>query len=594
VTEPLEVNSPKWWAEHGVGDEVRAARPYVRWTTDDLKPVRAAYAGLSAGQLRTLTRWARQSDGLVIYRHSFERVPVGEFRYVYPEIRPDHAICTETIWHYHGSTTGDPPRHPHSGNPLPAKQVHTPESMPRHIARDRDPDDHRGMNSDLVHSHRAMAKYLFPPSSTGSVPWIHSHRDEYWARVLVHLLPMSGEEGEWYEPDVSDDERERLEAAFAGWFEQHARRRHPDMDAARLLKKVRDLDDDSLHEHDVRIKRSGEQLAKRIDVHPLVWAQDGLEHAERFFFGIEGCIKADAILTALLRAGQPPAVFSVPSVSLWEATYPALVGEDDDESWLPPIESEDGDSGDEPPPEFSSYPGDELATFADRYLLGKLVCIVPDADAYTKPEVMTQALLCRSALRQLGARGEIVLPPDDRLDEGIKGIDDYLGKGAGSLDDLIWYRKEPPDADEIEEWLRRQPRERPWTNRGLRRAIETLRALATHAGETGEYTASIRLLSRAIGRRNSSPDEPTDSTAEDAERNVEAARQRFLRGIDDLLDIGAISANKPLGVRVGTWLRGRSGWRLHGGFHWEEDGVVITINEDLRAPADRPSIRDLT
>ena len=87
-----DVNSPKWWAERGVADEVRAARPYVRWTTENTEPVRDAYAELSEGQRGTLLGWARQSDGLVIYRHSFERVPPGELRYVYPEIRPDERV----------------------------------------------------------------------------------------------------------------------------------------------------------------------------------------------------------------------------------------------------------------------------------------------------------------------------------------------------------------------------------------------------------------------------------------------------------------------------------------------------------------------
>jgi hypothetical protein len=66
------VGSEAWWEERGVAAEVREHRPYVRWTTTDIEPVREAYAGLSTGQLRTLLRWARQSDGLVIYRHSFE------------------------------------------------------------------------------------------------------------------------------------------------------------------------------------------------------------------------------------------------------------------------------------------------------------------------------------------------------------------------------------------------------------------------------------------------------------------------------------------------------------------------------------------
>jgi hypothetical protein len=590
-----EINSAEWWAEHGVADDVRAARPYVRWTTADPEPVREAYAGLSEGQQKTLLRWAGQSDGLVIYRHSFERVPAGELRYVYPEIRPDQPVQTQTIWHYHGQPTPERPRHPSTGNPLRAEHVHAPESMTLHIARDRDPDDHCGVNSDQVHPHRGLAKYLFPPRATVPVPWLHSHRDEYWTRVHLRVFPGVDERGEVVRAEMTDEKREQLEAAFAAWFEQHAGNRHRDSDPTRVLEDGRELDDYDLHEHSVRTKRGGEQLAKRIDVHPLVWDHGGFDDAERVFFGIEGCIKADAILSALLQARQPPAVFSVPSVSLWDATYPTIVDEgDDDEIWVPADENEDEAGGKERPPEFTSYEGDELAAFANRCLVGKLVCIVPDADAHTKTGVMTQALLCRSRLRRLGAHAEIVLPPDDRLDQGIKGIDDYLGKAGGSLDGLVWYQKEPPSDTKLEEWLWRHPRKKKWTTPGISRAVETLQAIATHADENGDYSPSIRALGRAIGRRKRTPAADPDTSERNVKLAREAARVAFTRGIDDLLEIGAVSANKPLNVRVEKWLRTNRGWHKEGGFHWEEDDVVITLHEELRAPAERRSIQDLS
>src|SRR5262245_16219940 len=299
--ETPKVNSEEWWAERGVAEKVRAARRYVRWTTDDLEPVRAAYAGLTSSQQKTLLRWARQSDGLVIYRHSFERVPTGEFRYVYPEIRPDEAVSTKTTWHYHGPPLNERPHHPTTGKPPPPMRVHRPGSMIMHIARDRDPDDHRGANSDAVHSHRDMAKYLFPPGAKASVPWFHSHLDEYHARVLIHLVPMVDDDGEWYQPELTD-ERERLEARFAAWLEQHAGKYHSGMDAAGLLEEVREFGGNTQHEHSVRIKSGSEQLAKRIEINRIVCQQAGFEDAERGYFGIQGGIKPDLLLTAVRRA----------------------------------------------------------------------------------------------------------------------------------------------------------------------------------------------------------------------------------------------------------------------------------------------------
>jgi hypothetical protein len=387
---------------------------------------------------------------------------------------------------------------------------------------------------------------------------------------------------EFHPAQITADELEQLEAEFAAWLEAHVRKRHPGEDLAQILEDVRAFGGSTQHEHSVHIKRGGEQLAKRIDVNPLVWEHGGFEQAERVFFSIEGCIKADAILTALLQTGQSPSVFSVPSVSLWQATYPVVV-ESEDEVWRRMAEAE---VTGETLPEFNSYEGDELAAFVRAHLLHKLVCIVPDADAHTKDEVMTQALLCRSSLRELGARAEIVLPPDEQLAKGIKGIDDYLGKGGGTLEGLVCYRKAPPDEAQLVEWLLRHARQRRWRSDGLQRTVRTLQALATHAGENGTYSASVRLLARATRRRRENAELRQDYDSErSGTRDLDAARQKFQRGIKDLLELGAISANKPLSVRRDRWLGG--GWR------WEEDAVVITVCEELRARAELRSIRDL-
>jgi len=428
--------------------------------------------------------------------------------------------------------------------------------MAGHIARDRDPDDHRGVNADAVHAHRAMAKYLFPPSAKGFAPWIHSHQQEYEARVLRHVPDESGMAigggGKLSKREpMPRAEYERLEAEFAAWLDDHQDRYHYDKETdsykARALTSVDAFTRHTLHMHAVPVTLRGEQLAKRIDVNPLVWRHGGFEKAERVFFGIEGCIKADAILTALLAAGEPAAIFSVPSVSLWEATYPAAEDEIED--------------------------GDELAAFVQTHLLGKLVCIVPDADAGTKDEVMMQALLCRSTVRRLGAQAEIVLPPDDRLEQGIKGVDDYLGSSGRTLDGMVWFRKEPPDERQLGQWRLGRQAGTHWPADRLQRAIETLQALATHAGEQGQFSASVRLLSRAIGRRRSIPearrDDP-DALDSVRKRDPEAARKRFERGIKDLLEVGAITSNKPLSIRQERWLERQSGWHLAQGLDWAQ------------------------
>jgi hypothetical protein len=361
-----------FFKKHAVNLKVAAVRPYVRWTLEDLTPVQDAYQGLAAGGQRAhmtrlakqrnrrtdgnMVRIARQSDidnddptlvggsGRVITRCA----PPGlSLPHVYAEIRPDWSVWTEgPQWHYHG----DEP----VPEGIPDYQVFSPKVMRDHIDRGSDPenpkeaDAHRGVNSQEYHSHQRWAKYVFPPNEKYWKPYMHIH-DTYGL----------GYKGLAYRGD-------------AAWLEYHLMDEHDSADhvAGRHL------------HYSYELKPDGERLAKRIDVHP--WALDLFASAEAVFFVIEGCIKADAVLSA----GYP--VFSVPSVTLWNA--------------------------------------DELPAFARHYLAGKTVLIVPDADGIKNPRVMEQARACRLALERMGLRAYVTSPPYARYkeDRSIKGIDDYL------------------------------------------------------------------------------------------------------------------------------------------------------------------------
>lgn len=191
--------------------------------------------------------------------------------------------------------------------------------------------------------------------------------------------------------------------------------------------------------------------AKRLDVHPHAWPK--FVNASRVFFVIEGCLKADAVLSA----GE--AVFSVPSVTLWQAK--------------------------------------ELPAFAS-CLRGKTAYIVPDNDLFN-PEarghsaVKTQALFCRTFLRRLGIDARIAAPPYP----GHKGIDDYLGFG-GTMDDLAVLDRDPPFG--LAEWMATQAKFR---RDRLVRAAEGLRGLALHADSNGEFKYSLRAASRIMGIHHS-------------------------------------------------------------------------------------------
>jgi hypothetical protein len=197
---------------------------------------------------------------------------------------------------------------------------------------------------------------------------------------------------------------------------------------------------------------TGEEGAQRLDVHPQAWAR--FVNASRVFFGIEGCIKADAMLSA----GE--AVFSVPSVTLWRAP--------------------------------------ELASFAGA-LRGKVVYIVPDADGIKNDAVITQALFCRTYLRKLGVDAYIAAPPFEayKRNNELKGVDDHLFYG-GTMDDLDVFERET--AHGLAEHLAERGKCR--FNRIVRNA-DVLENLALHAGEDGEIRASLRSVARIMGFHHS-------------------------------------------------------------------------------------------
>jgi len=426
--------SNEWFLEHGITPEIAAARPYVRYTVDNHQAVKDAYRDLNRDQRGYMTRLAKQANGLVITRHA----PPGlGLSHVYAELRPDWPVKTGPgIWHYHATEfDGNVPIYPQSGKPLLEKHIHSAKAMTKHIARAKSEDDHNGANNENVHMHQPRAKYLFPPSATKEVSWYHNHADMKPEKRAVHVERYGDEIGR--------------------------------------------------HRHSRKVKDKSKSLAKRIDVHPL--ALPLFEKAERVFFGIEGCLKADAILS------QGEAVFSVPSVTLWDAL--------------------------------------ELEEFVLRYLWGKTVIIVPDMDWHGNPAVITQAFLCRSFLRRFDyLKAHIAAPPHEA---GYKGVDDFLGAG-GSLDDLVVIDRETP-FDLIEFTVKTNGRviggSRSRRVDRIRRDTEVLESLAIHADTEGVFQSPLRTAARIM--------------------DVDV--KRVARSVTALEEIGAIEIDGRLNTRRGYW-----------------------------------------
>jgi hypothetical protein len=223
--------------------------------------------------------------------------------------------------------------------------------------------------------------------------------------------------------------------------------------ARHIEKKHGGVNDQSVHLDENRAKYifpTGNG-AKRLDVHPEAWPK--FVGATRVFFGIEGCLKADAMLSA----GE--AVFSVPSVTLWNAP--------------------------------------ELASFT-RYLRDKTVYIVPDADWFKNDAVMTQAMFCRTYLRKRGIDAHVAAPPIESYQrDDLKGVDDFLGYG-GTVDDLTVLEREPRYG--LAEFLAERE---TWRKDKVVRGAEVLESLALHAGADGTIQASLRSVARAMGVHHS-------------------------------------------------------------------------------------------
>jgi hypothetical protein len=474
-----------FFKDHAITSEVGFGRPYVRYTADDPSRVREAYHWLDRHQRSYMTRLAVQDDGVVIVRHA----PPGlGLPHVFAELRPDNPVRTgPPRWHYHPSihTRGTPtiPEGPSAGRPLSKKQIYTLDAMTRngHIARSKNEDDHSGTNCEDVHKHQPRAKYLFPPAPTKDVAWAHDHAEAF--------------------------------AGKTGKRAEHVSRRHGGVDVA------------GRHVHSSKRKDESANYAKRLDLHPL--AQPRFEKAKRVFFVIEGCIKADAVLST----GE--AVFSVPSVTLWDAP--------------------------------------ELPQFIEKYLQGKEVVIVPDADWFENAGVKRQAILCRSFLRLHGLEALVAAPPIEGVEEGIKGVDDFLAAG-NNLDDLVVIDREV-DVDYLE-WLKGQAPTKvlhgrggsslelrmplPGSGRrdGRKRSADVVEAIALHADDKGTFSGSLGTLARVMGMQ----------------------RRRVPRGLDDLLETGAATVDKPLATQSGVW---------HGNYYdraleWV-DRPTITVHPDLRA-----------
>ena len=518
-------------------------------------------------------RIAKQSPGYLINRHPPDDLGLEP---IYPEFRPTNALRTDDRPHEHLHLRDG--MSPQKGI-VPARFVIYGKSLREHVNQGsirgflydasgfcgvqqniKTPagelvTEHCGMDCWYVHEHVSWAKYVFPIGGRivetrwhdNQATWhVREGRSEKW--IAKHVAEKhAGSEQAWYgqehkHPDSYDIVLSH--AALAAW---HKKAMHIKYDH-----KGSDLDVVGKHRHDHRVKDTTLQLARRLDVHPDAMAK--IRKAEVVFFVIEGCMKADSILA------KDGAVFSVPSVSLWDCN--------------------------------------ELEAFARTYLKDREVVIVPDADWIVNREVVSQARLCHATLIQYDVKTVHIAAPPLSLkapvttqrdwsgytyrgkavdlflgDQGElqtlewhgypyrgKGVDDFLGdEGQGQLAELQtidFYLSRETKAS-IKRILRRSTRIEQVSRNG-----KVLESLAIFAGPTGELPSSLEMVARATGY----------------------SRQRVTVAVKQLKEWGVLDYEGDLKERLGYWT---------GKLEWS-DAPPIIIAEQYRAhEAERHQLGDV-
>ncbi len=389
-------------------------RPYFRYHEREMDVVLEADSNYRqlGNQYGSVVSIVNQDSGTAMVRHA---VPLDgvELEPIFAQLRPDHPVVIL--------------RKPH---------VHPHPQSPQYLDHTEGWDNHY-QAADTGGKVKALGK-----SRTGKLKAVRArrpHRNE----TNPHVHPST--------PKYVFPPTPYKEVVARATENQYGVKRIPS-DAPIGSRLVRFMNDDSAADDSsvtfgarYRKKDWSKSRAKRLDIHPA--AVELLEKARarggRVFFALEGCLKADS----LLSAGE--AVFSVPSVTLWSAN--------------------------------------ELEPFVQQWLQGVTIFVLTDSD-WHNPDVAMQGLLCRDALREMGIEAYFAAPPSDR--QRKNGVDDFL-QGGGKVNDIQVVLREPPA--NLGRWVRQQS----WTRRdGERRNADVLEWITVHADKKHR----VQVPSSTIGR----------------------------------------------------------------------------------------------
>jgi hypothetical protein len=276
------------------------------------------------------------------------------------------------------------------------------------------------------------------------------------------------------------------------------------------------------HKHEAKyVFPSGTDQGRRLDAHPAARSlvEDACASSGVVYYALEGCLKADAVLSA--GAG----VVSVPSVSLYWPSEMYDFGERYLGGTAPPRRRPIGT------PKYDGHP---------------TVVVLTDSDWDSNPEVMFYGVEAAERLRRMGVHATYAAPPIVNGDRKT-GVDDYLFAG-GTLDELQSVEPIVHPIDDLRDYVSGHLRRGCGVS--VRTAADVLRWHLIHATPEGEVLGKVNRCAGALW-----PDQPLNTAA------VKVKRARRA-----MADVGILSQKEPM-RKVRRW----------GSFEWEVLAPVDVI-----------------
>lgn len=486
----LITGTDSWLDAHGISREVYNTRPMKRWTSSQDPVFDEIYADFAddPSQKRFAKKIAGQSSGLIMIRKPAPGAIEAGFGPVSPQARPDEPIITD------GRTLARKNRELNMAKDRQAK-VHSEDFTANDVILERQARVNRAkgelkqLKTIPPEDIRAAAQQkkdaadvnLRKAEKSGDVDriadaQIKARNADYFARDekrKAQLLEKDPERA----LKIVGQEQKRAEGALA--------RAKANPEAA--LKNIRDYSDDQVVSRQkqldgVAVKYvfpPGQGKAARIEVNQDKQNVKNLvEGKGRVYFIMEGNLKADAALTAVKKEDPTAAVISVPSVTAW--------------------------------------PGKETDWVAKKYLQGRDVVLIPDADGVNNVDVTRQAINLKGKLLSNGVTNvKVAAPPlvrdkSGKLDveplklpsgkeDARKGLDDHLGLGKGTLGDLIYSDTKTPNFD-----LTNLSKQNKVKSHSVQNSNKVLNAISDMAGERAAGKISDKSIEKYTGLASSS------------------------------------------------------------------------------------------